>query len=262
MHRYWILLMALLILLSGCDDDGVEGPDNRFSAQDTFAYDVTKASRRELNIQAVNGSITVTGSPGAAAVSIVAITRVESDSQADADARISQIEVEVDSSSSDVAVLIETLQPSDTEGRNYIVDYEIRCPADLQVAATYANGTTLVRDLGNSVSIGAANSDVTLDNLSGSAMVGMANGSVDARITMPPGGTIDITTGNGEIDLAIPLSTSAQFDAETANGGVTVVGLNLQGGVVEPNRVTGTLGDGNGTISLIVANGAIYVEGF
>jgi hypothetical protein len=260
MHRPWVILMVLLILSSACDDDGVEGPDNRFSAQDTFVYDVTKASRRELNIQAVNGSITVTGSPGAAAVSIFAITRVEAASQADADARISQIEVEVDSTVD--AVLIETLQPTNTEGRNYIVDYEISCPPDLQVAAAYANGSTIVRDLGNSVSIGAANSEVTLDNHSGSAMVGMANGSVDARITMPPGGLIGVTTGNGEIDLAIPLSTSAQFLAETANGGVTVVGLNLQGGVVEPNKVTGTLGDGNGTISLIVSNGTIYVEGF
>jgi DUF4097 and DUF4098 domain-containing protein YvlB len=260
MRTIAFLSLLALILVGACGEDGIEAPDNRFSAQDTFAFDVTKASRRELTLQGVNGAITVSGLPGATAVSIFAITRVESESQADADARISQIEVKVDSTVN--AVLVETVQPKDTQGRNYIVNYTITCPADLQVVVAYANGTTLLQDINNSVSIGAANSEVVLEDIVGSAMVSLANGSIDGRVTIPTGGTIGMAMANGEINLEIPKSTSAQFHAETANGSVTVVGLDLQGAVIERYKVTGTLGSGDGTISMTMANGTIYVECF
>jgi len=260
MRTSWLLSLLALVLFSACGEDGVEGPNNRFSAQDTFAVEVTKASRRELNLQAASGSITVSGLPGATAVSIFAITRVESDSQADADAGISQIEVEVDSTAD--AVLVETVQPTNTQGRNYIVNYTITCPADFQVVVASANGSIVVRDIKSGVSIGAANSGIVLEDIVGDTEVILANGTIDGRVTIPTNGTININAANGKIDLEIPQSTSAQFLAEALNGSVTVVGLFLQNAVIEPNRVSGVLGTGDGTVTLKADNGEIYVEGF
>jgi DUF4097 and DUF4098 domain-containing protein YvlB len=260
-RKSWVLLLLVSVVFSACgDDDGVEGPNNRFSAQDTFSVDVTKSSRRGLNLQAASGSITVSGLPGATAVSVFAITRVESDSQADADARISQIEVEVDSTAD--AVLVETVQPNNTQGRNYIVDYTITCPVDFQVVVASANGSIVVRDIDGGVSIGAANSGVVLDDVVGDTEVILANGTIDGRVTIPTNGTINMNAANGKINLEIPQSTSAQFLAVAGNGSVTVVGLFLQNSVIEPNRVSGVLGAGDGTVTLNAANGEIYVEGF
>jgi DUF4097 and DUF4098 domain-containing protein YvlB len=255
-----VLTLLALITIASCGDDDIGSPSNQFSAQDTFIVDVTKATRRGLNLTGVNGSVSITGVSGATSISVFAVTRVEAPTQADANARLPQIEVQVDSTA--LAVIVETNQPKNTEGRNYVVNYTITVPQDFSIVINSANGDVKLKDINGIVSVNQANGNVKLDDIVGSTTVGMANGSVEGRVTLPLSGTLDINLANGEIDLEIPQSTSAQFRAEVGNGSVTVVGLNLQNAQVERYRVTGTLGGGDGTIDLDIANGEIYVEGF
>jgi len=252
--------LLAVFLISACDDDGIEAPQNPFAAQDTFDVTVTKSSRRELDLRAVNGTISITGDAGATTISVFAIKRVEAPTQADADARVRQIEVVVDSTGD--AVLVETVQPSKTEGRNYIVNYEVQVPRDFNIVVTGANGDVALDDINGIVSVTMANGRASLAGVVGSTTVILANGAIDGQVTLPLGELLDMRVANGEIDLMIPQSTSAQFHAEVEIGSVTVVGLNLQDAVVERRRVTGRLGAGDGAVSLIVANGDIFVEGF
>jgi hypothetical protein len=257
-----VLSLAFALVVAACSDDEIVGPDNRFSAQDTFAVNVTNASRQELILSAVNGTVSITGVSGATAISIFAVKRVEAPTQADADARISGIDVNVDSTSTPDALTVETDQPNNTAGRNYLVYYAITVPDDFNLVVNAANGEVTLKDINSPVTVNQANGTVLLDDIVGTTQVGMANGTVDGRVTMPTGGTIDFNLANGEIALEIPQSTSAQFSAEVEIGSVTVVGLNLQNAQVERNRVTGTLGAGEGMIDLDIANGEIFVEGF
>ena len=255
-----VLSLLAVFLISACDDDGIEAPQNPFAAQDTFNVAVTKSSRRELDLRAVNGAISITGDAGATTISVFAVKRVEAPTQADADARVRQIEVVVDSTAD--AVSVETVQPTNTEGRNYIVNYVVQVPRDFNIVVTSANGDVALKNINGIVSATIANGRVSLAGIVGSTTVVVANGVIDGQVTLPLGGLLDMRVANGEIDLMIPQSTSAQFHAEVEIGSVTVVGLNLQNAVVERRRVTGTLGGGDGAVSLIVANGEIFVEGF
>jgi len=258
-----VLTILVLIMIAGCGDDDIGSPNNRFSAQDTFAVDVTKAARRELDLSGVNGTISITGASSATTISVFAVTRVESDTQADADARLPQIEVNVDSTvNNNTVVNVETIQPTNTEGRNYIVNYTITLPRDFNIVVNSANGDVPLKNINGIVSVNLANGSVLLDGIVGNTAINAANGSIEGRVTLPVSGAIDMNLANGKINLEIPQSTSAQFHAEVGSGGVTVVGLFLQDAVIERYRVTGTLGNGDGTIDLNIANGEIYVEGF
>lgn len=254
-----VMPLFSLALLTACDND-VYPPRNRFSAQDTFAVDVTRASRQQLVLVSVNGTVSVTGVSGATDISIFAVKCVESDSQVDANDRLSEIEVDVDST--DSSVIVHTMQPTNTEGRNYIVDYTVTVPREFGVLVDGANGDMTVQRIDGNVSVDLANGTVYLGEIVGGTFVNLANGIIDAQVTLPLGKRLILSAANGEITLRIPQTTSAQFSAEAGRGRVTVVGLNLQNAEIKRYRVTGTLGNGEGLVAVNVANGAIYVEGF
>ena len=67
---------------------------------------------------------------------------------------------------------------------------------------------------------------------------------------------------NGMLELDIPQNTSAEFEATTATGTIIVSNLLLQNRVETSKSLTGTCGDGRGTISLRTTNGGIVVTGF
>ena len=66
---------------------------------------------------------------------------------------------------------------------------------------------------------------------------------------------------NGAITLGIPKSTSAEFSAAIVNGYINVSDLTLYDSQSTTHSLTGRLGAGEGTISLMVTNGTIAVVG-
>jgi DUF4097 and DUF4098 domain-containing protein YvlB len=254
-----VLSLLLLALLSACEGD-VYPPRYRYSAQDTLTVDVTQSNRKQLVLIAVNGSITITGTPGATDISIFAVERVEAYSQADAEDGLSEIEVDVDST--DASVIVQTNQPSGSGGRNYIVNYTITVPSEFGMVVDGANGDVSIERVDGYVSVHLANGSIYLGGILGGVTATLANGNIDGQVTLPLGERLVLSTSNGEINLSIPQTTSAQFYAETGRGTVTVVGLDLKNAEIKRYRVTGTLGYGEGLVSLNVANGTIFVQGF
>jgi DUF4097 and DUF4098 domain-containing protein YvlB len=140
-------------------------------------------------------------------------------------------------------ILVETIQPEQTGGRNYTVVYTITVPQRFDVSVTNVNG------------------DVNPRQILGNVSVELTNGQIDSQVTLPRDGTIDLATTNGSITLRIPQNTGAAFSANVTNGNISVTNLNLQGQVSTSNSLQGTLGDGRGTISLRAVNGNISVTG-
>jgi DUF4097 and DUF4098 domain-containing protein YvlB len=118
-------------------------------------------------------------------------------------------------------VVVKTIQPGQTEGRDYIVDYTITLPQHKNVNVHGVNGTVTLNDIYNSVT------------------VELVNGDVDSKVTLPLDGTIDMGAGNGNIKLDIPRNISAQFASSVVNGKINISNLNLQNKVETSKSVSG-----------------------
>ncbi|MEJ2721016.1 MAG: hypothetical protein P8181_07715 [bacterium] len=258
------LALGLMLLwmtgLMACESDVTSSQLNKFPAEDTFSYEVAREARTHFQLESVNGKIELTGSPDSNAIVVSGVRRVESHSVADATARLEGLTVEIDST--DTAVNVRTEQPVDTEGRNYIVNYSITLPDNFQITIGNANGNITVRTVTNGVVVSCANGTVVGEGIEGNTIMNVANGSIDTAVTLPAGAGVALDVANGYIHLEIPRETSAQFTATVANGQIGVDNLTLSNMVTTPTKVTGTLGDGDGSIVLGVANGDITVEGF
>jgi hypothetical protein len=271
-RNYAILLCLLtsVILISCGDSDvnivggGVNFPPFRntdFEAKEPFSFEVEIENRSRVRLQGESGEISIIGISGANSVMITGMKRVRSDSAPDAEEHLQELEVNVQSPANEV--FVETIQPQVTEGRRYIVDYTITLPKDWDIQLTNANGVVIVDSIDNDVTVNNVNGDVTLIDIVGSALVNLVNGIIDSEVTLPLNGTIDLKTVNGNINLAIPANTSAGFSATVTIGSISDSNLMFQNEVRTSTSLSGTLGIGQGTISLEVEGaGNITVTGF
>lgn len=257
MKRCVILALAIVIGLPGCDD--AFNSDMKIASQE-FAFDQEVASQTRLLLVAINGNISLTGLPGVDVVTVDGVRRVEAESVAEAEQGLAELEVLVEVT--DEMVVVRTLQPEETSGRNFVVDYEITLPPALEVEVTNGNGNIAVSSIDNSVAIENGNGEIDLLDIDGSTGVLLGNGNVEARVTLPPGGEIGITVGNGNTDLLIPVSTSGVFSAVVGNGVIDIDNLMLSDLEATSKSVEGVLGGGDGAISLRLGNGNIFVSGF
>jgi DUF4097 and DUF4098 domain-containing protein YvlB len=223
----------------GSDDDYYGVSRNDHVAAESFSYELGAASR--LRLEGINGTITVTGSSESASVTISGEKRVGSESAADAQAHLSRLEVRVEERGNEISV--RTIQPSESHGRNYVVDYEIALPDGMTVAIANING------------------DVDLDGLAGDTRTDLVNGQIDARVSVPMAGTVELSTVNGTIDVSVPVDTSAHLTANVVNGTIGVHNLTVHDEVSSRTSLQGTLGSGQGNIRLSAVNGSIDVEG-
>jgi DUF4097 and DUF4098 domain-containing protein YvlB len=92
--------------------------------------------------------------------------------------------------------------------------------------------------------------------------VNLVSGRIDARVTFPANGIIDMATVSGEIELDIPRNTSAELSANVVSGTISVINLSLRNVTRSPTTLQGTLGGGQGLISLGTTSGNIRVEGY
>ena len=238
-----LAFLASSIVLSSCDHSPTS-PDygGRSVAREAFSFDIPASGHASLRLEGVSGLVTIVGSSQAGSVLITGERRVESNLPGDAELRLQDIEVQVDDLGSEI--FVKTHQPSDNQGRNYVVDYEVTLPMDFELHITNISGNVDVRDT------------------HGNAFVNVISGRIEARAEIPLHGTIDMTSTSGGVDLRIPRSTSAEFSAGVVSGTINVSDLSLRNEYHTPNSLRGTLGDGQGRISLNVISGTVRVEGY
>ena len=232
-----------------------------FKAFESISEEVVVGNGSRVSLQGKNGNITVTSMSGASSVLITGTKIVGSDSTQDAEDHLPMLEVHVQSLANDIS--IETIQPQDTEGRQYVVDYAITLPNDSEIQISNSNGIVTLDAIDNDVTVNNTNGDVTLTDIAGSAEVSLVNGSIESEVTLPLNGTIDLRTVNGNINLSIPADTSAGFSADVTLGTISDSNLVFQSEVRTSTSLSGTLGNGQGTISLETGStGDINISGF
>jgi hypothetical protein len=143
-----------------------------FVAAEPFNFDVDAGGRGRLRLEGVNGTISIVGSSGVRSVSIEGERRVGSESREDARTHLEQLEVQVSGTANEVHV--RTVQPEQSQGRSYIVDYTVTLPRNFEVVIESVNGGVTVREI------------------MASTYVAITNGVVDANVDLPRDGTIDL----------------------------------------------------------------------
>ena len=260
----WCLALVLTFSLLSCDDDSSpSGPDvvnTDFSASEDFFLRIGIADQSRLRLEAISGSVEITGASGVDSVTIWGERRVESESVADAEEHLQQLSVEMSESGGQIAVWTE--QPEQSHGRNYIVEYHAEVPTTWQLAVEQVNGNIAISTTENSVEANLVNGTMRLWDISGSVDGEGINGTIDGKIFLPPSETCTLRITNGTIGLLIPQSTSATFAAQVSVGTIALHNLSLQNQNVTPTSLTGTLGAGEGEIELLTVNGNISVTGF
>lgn len=263
----WIMLILLFtcIFWMTCtsDDNPVDTDrdvaNTNFVAEDSFSFRLAVINHAHLRLEGINGNVTITGDSETDSVIITGTKRVGSESTADAEEHLDELDVSMQDLATEV--FLKTIQPQETHGRNYVVDYTITLPNNFEVTVDIINGTVTIESISNLVSVENVNGQIVLHEIIASVSVSLTNGQIEGEVTLPLNGTIDMVNINGNIELELPQSTSAEFSASVVNGNIVVSNIVLQNQVSSSTSLSGTMGDGQGTISLVTVNGNISVSG-
>ena len=256
-------LGIVAFLFSGCsiDINGVDWQDNSGDEEASQMWNQTLKVDGQMAIRILgqNGTVTIIGVEGVDEVTIRADKRVRSRSFRDAREHLPLLDVNVHGGSEEI--VIETDQPRDSNGRSYIVDYEITLPKNLKAFVYNGNGAVTVEDLGADLLVEVGNGNVDIAALVGSSWVSVGNGVVESSVFLPTGGQAVYAVGNGSVSLAVQPLVSAQLNARVGNGTISVTGLAIVDPVQSTGIFTGRLGSGSGLIDLTVGNGWVQVRG-
>jgi hypothetical protein len=234
-NPFALALLALLALLVsfGCSDISVE-PNvevwdpgvigvNDVKARESFYYEANLTSQNTLKVEGINGTVDVKSVSGTNQVTISGEKVVGSKSYSDARENLKNIHVEIDEHTNEL--LVKTVQPKFSDGRNYNVHYTISVPAHLNIVVEHVNG------------------------------------KISGKVSVPKDGIVDLSLQNGSIELNVPQNTSADFYSSLVNGKISVEYITLFNRVETSKTLQGTFGDGQGMISLRTSNGNIDVFG-
>ncbi len=256
--------MLLLLFISCQMEKIVETDDNssntNSSAFESFSFAIPVTEQRLISLDGVNSEITVLGMSELDTIKIWGEKIVNSESEADAAAHLKDVAVVLTQTAS--GIFVETEQPAESNGRTYLVKYNLLLPKHWPMQIGNVNGTIEIDSLESSVSIGQVNGEIYLREFVGSANVQLTNGQIDVRMTLPNNGQCRLSGVNILINLTIPRETSATFYAGLVNGTVSVTNLDMHNLQSASNYVNGVLGSGQGSINLQTVNGCIEVAGF
>jgi hypothetical protein len=275
-----ILFIFSLTFLSSCivnPDIEDEHRDNKYTASREFSYNVDITTQNQLFLNAINGTIEISGVTEADSIKVWGEMRVDSDTKEDAENSLDNLSVIISETESRIEV--ETQQPSKTYGRNYQVFYHILIPRSWKVIVNSVNGPIYISNIQNEVKSTSTNGDCIIENITGDVTTvlvngsmrlwnvsgdlygSLTNGSISSKVQLPYNGVCKLHTVNGEILLSIPTSTSADFSAQVQNGIISIKNLTIHTSTSSSKSVIGRIGDGEGNIELTAVNGNIIVTG-
>ena len=270
-----LIVFLCLLFFYGCVD--VTGPEINFPdifpgsgfkdinpdfmVEKTYQAEFPVGNQIRVNVEAINGEVMVTGQIDADSVLVTAYLSVSSDSHQDAEIHIDDLQIQATKIENEI--LLQTVQPKNSAGRQYIVEYDIIVPLDFEVVTTQVNGSIMISGIENNVDVSNTNGDVTLTNIFGGVTAGVVNGSIEGTVVLPVGETVDLFADNGSLKLLIPTSTSADFSAHVGiNGSISDSNLDITDSMRTNHLLTGAIGNGEGSIELGTVNGNIEVIGF
>lgn len=259
-----LLIIGFSWIIVGCAEVSVDPFDNvtinNYVATEPCAFRVTASGSSKLRLVGINGNVTIEGSAQLDSVIIVCEKRVGSDSVEDAQQHLNELDVTVQNLNNEI--FVKTVQPENSNGRSYVIDYSVTVPINYKIEIELITGKLEIEKIENEIIASTVNGNIITDEIFSSTYLAVVNGSISSKQILPAGGTISLATINGNINLQIPGSTSAQFSAEVVNGQISTTNLIFDNLSVSARSQSGRLGNGQGTIALSTVNGNISAKGF
>ena len=217
-------ILAILILTTfsfycvdvNLTDTPIEIDNTNFSAKESFSYEFAVDKQEEFFIDAVNGTINIIGYENISDAKIWGERIVKSESESDAAAHLENLKVTVNNTIDNI--YIQTKQPNESNGREYLVNYNLSVPKNWDVSINLVNGVVTIDSLNGDINLSLVNGDINLTAINGNSDVNITNGEVYSIMSLPENGVCEITAVNATIELQIPKTTSANFAAGVLNG--------------------------------------------
>lgn len=125
---------------------------------------------------------------------------------------------------------------------------------------TGSGNVTLTDGKAGTVSVETGSGDIDATSSSGDELsFETGSGNVDVAL-VNTFRMLSIQTGSGDVTLRVPPTVGAEVDLETGSGDIDLGGLTLQVRRIEHDRVSGTLGDGKGRLSVETGSGNVRLQ--
>lgn len=255
--HYSIGVLLATVLFAGCSIN-INDSNSQAEYSEDFSLYIPIGQYSEFSVSNVNGTVKVIGVEGLDQVEVTGQKIVRDETRDKAKSHIGDISINILTTATELDV--RTSQPNSGSGRTYQVDYEIRVPSEWNVSVTDVNGTVEAANIMNSVNVNLTNGTLTTSDILGDLRANLTNGNIDAGLTLLASSACELTTTNGNIVLAVPSTTSATVSASVVNGSVSIASLPVIVSSSSRTYLNGTLGKGEGKISLSAVNGNIQLR--
>lgn len=222
-------------------------------------------------VKTANGSISLTATPDAKDVTIVAKLRAQTKERLAATKVLAE-------RMDDKTLSVYVKWPDDTRRSGEGCSFEIVLPdaADATldsnngaltidgvsgaVKATTSNGAITVEHPGGEVVAKTSNGHITITDAPGRVNADSSNGALHVALAPANKGPVNLDTSNGRIEFSFGPAFAGSLIAKTSNGGITVKGVDAAN-VAQPKKTRAELKLGDGEASVLdTSNGSITIE--
>jgi hypothetical protein len=142
---------------------------------------------------------------------------------------------------------------SDRDG-DVSVALRVKLPAGATVDASSVNGGVTVTADPSRVVASTVNGSIRVASVRAPLRLSTVNGRIEAELSAPPAGELELTTVNGDVRVAAPHKLDLDIDASTVRGAVSIDGQSMG------RAVRATLGRGGPKLTARTTNGQIRIE--
>ncbi len=271
------ILTTLALTMCAIMSGGCNGILQRHKYERTENLQAPLAPGRHFTARTHNGAITIRGGDeDTCKVTAKIIVRARTPEEAQSFSE----KVSVSLIERDNGLATQINKPNIPLGYSLTVEFDVSCPRQTGLNLQTHNGAVKISDIVGDSTAGTHNGAITTENILGTTQLHTHNGKIVCRKfagdlkatthngsvnivcsqTAPAALHAEVITYNGSIDFVAPPGLSAKAQISTHNGSVhTDIPITVTGKVGK-NHLTGTIGQGQGSIILRTHNGSIRLK--
>lgn len=253
----WNLSCLLVSLVAAACTDDALGPKGE--AELPFSFEFASTGITTFDLQGTTGSVTTVGSEPGSSIRIEGFRRVRARTSSQAIAHLPDLTVDASRIGSSIVVI--TDQPAATGDIEYVVDFVVRLPADIDVTIDLVTGAVVAESLTGSMDAQVVTGSVVLDDVQGPLSVSLTTGTVAGSVTLPEGASISIAVVTGALSLSVPRNAPGMLTASVVTGTLSMSGLYAPDQDPRPGVARMQLADGSGVIDLSLVTGTLVLTG-
>ncbi len=277
--NYTIVLalgLCLLLAISGCVIEIGNWPRAKY--EKTIRLQAPLESGSNVVAKTHYGSIKVSGAE-TADCNVVATIRVQAPTEEEAAEIAEKVNIQLEPAGTTLTVRAD--KPHVKNNRSISISYQITVPVQTNIECASSYGSIELADTNGYVKAHTSYGSIDCDSINGQIQADTSYGSVDCREIISDEltagsnyGNIDIeysdlvpaeiqakvSTSYGSINFTAPPGFAGQVELATSYGSVKTDLPILVKGKISSKRIEGTIGEGNGKLSLKTNYGSISMR--